>query len=112
MQATLAETMPSPSAGPEGPMVWLESGRGPIARGVVQLVSAEGAHIRLIGTTSIEPDDVLEVRLSFDRDSPTLGATARVLWIQESDDVTECELEWTHSGPQRDQLESMIAARS
>ena len=112
MAATMAETMPSPAAGPEGPRVWLESETGPIARGVVQLVSAEGAHIRLIGTTSIEPDDVLDVRLSFDRDSPTLGATARVLWVQESDDVTECELEWTHSGPQREQLESMIAARS
>ena len=112
MQATLAETMPSPNAVPEGPMVWLESERGPITRGVVELLSSEGAHVRLIGTTSIEPDDELEVRLSFDRDSPILGATARVLWIQESDDVTECELEWTHSGPQREQLESMIAARA
>jgi hypothetical protein len=93
-------------------MVWLENGRGPIARGVVELVSSEGAHIRLIATTSIEPDDELDVRLSFDRSSPILGATARVLWVQESDDVTECELEWTHSGPQREQLESMIAARA
>jgi hypothetical protein len=112
MQATLAETMPSPTAVAEGPMIWLESGRGPIARGVVELVSSEGAHIRLIGTTSIEPDDELAVRLSFDRDSPILGATARVLWIQEADDVTECELEWTHSGPERDLLETMIAARA
>jgi hypothetical protein len=112
MLATLAETMPSETVVPEGPMVWLESGRGSIARGVVELVSSEGAHIRLIGTTAIEPDDELEVRISFDRESPTVGATARVLWIQESDDVTECELEWTHTGPDRERLESMIAARS
>jgi hypothetical protein len=112
MQATLAETMPSPNAGPEGPMVWLENGRGPIARGVVELLSSEGAHIRLIGTSAIEPSDELEVRLSLDRDSPSLGATARVLWVQESNDVTECELEWTHSGPERERLEALIAARS
>jgi len=112
MAATMAETMPSPIPGPEGPMVWLENERGSIARGSVELVSSEGAHIRLLGTTSIEPDDELEVRLSFDRESPTLGATAKVLWIQEADDVTECELEWTHSGPQREQLETMIAART
>jgi hypothetical protein len=112
MAATMAETTPSPNAGPAGPMAWLEDGRGPIARGAIELVSSEGAHIRLIGTTSIEPGDELEVRLSFDRGSPTLGATARVLWVQETDDVTECELEWTHSGPQREMLEAMIAARN
>jgi hypothetical protein len=93
-------------------MIWLESGRGPTARGVLELVSSEGAHVRLIGTASIEPDDELDVRLSLDRDSAIVGGTARVLWTQESDDVTECELEWTHAGPEREQLETMIATRT
>jgi hypothetical protein len=93
-------------------MAWLENGRGPVARGEVELVSAQGAHIRLIGDASIEPGDEVDVRLSLDRDSPILPATARVLWTQEEDGVIECELEWTHSGPQREQLETMIAARA
>jgi hypothetical protein len=93
-------------------MVWLENARGPIARGMVALLSAEGAHIRLIGHASIEPGDEIDVRLSLDRESPILAATGRILWTQEEDDAIECELEWTHSGPQREQLETLIAARA
>jgi hypothetical protein len=110
--ATLVETMPAASTGPQGPIAWLENASGPIARGAVTLLSAEGAHIRLIGHASIEPGDEVDVRLSLDRDSPILAATARILWTQEEDDAIECELEWTHSGPQREELETLIAARA
>jgi hypothetical protein len=77
---------------------------------VVLVLSTEGAHIRVMGDASIEPGDDVDLRLSFDRDAPTVAATARVLWTREENDVVECELEWTHSGPQREQLEALIAA--
>jgi len=112
MQATLTERTPQPSTGPEGPMAWLETGRGRIARGAVTLLSQEGAHIRMMEVTSIEPGDEVDVRLSLDRDTPSVAATGRVLWTEETNDTTECELEWTHSGPARAQLEQLIAARA
>jgi hypothetical protein len=93
-------------------MAWLENERGPIARGAVALLSAEGAHIRLIGDASVDPGDEVHVRLSLDRESPILAATGRVLWTQDEDGVIECELEWTHSGPEREHLEALIAART
>jgi hypothetical protein len=110
--ATLVETMPSASSGPQGPMAWLETGRGPIARGVVELLSTQGAHIRLMGESSIEPGDEVELRLSLDRDSPTVAATGQVVFTQEVDGAIECELEWTHTGPERELLEALIAARN
>ncbi len=111
MQVTLTETTPQPPTGPGRPMAWLENGSGPIARGPVTLLSQEGAHIRLTEGASIEPGDEVDVRLSFDRDTPSVAATGRILWTQEADGTTECELEWTHSGPARTQLEKLIAAR-
>jgi hypothetical protein len=112
MLAAMVETKRSTFAGPEGPMVWLENEQGPIARGAVALLSAEGAHVRLIGDASIEPGDEVDVRLSLDRESPILAASGRILWTQERDGAIECELEWTHSGPQREHLEALIAARA
>lgn len=111
MQVTLAETTPSPFPGPEGPLAWLENGHGPIARGAVTLLSLEGAHIRMLDIGSIEPGDEVDVRLRLDRDTPSVAATGRVLWTEESDDTVECELEWTHTGPARAKLEELIAAR-
>jgi hypothetical protein len=110
--ATLVETMSMARPEPDEPMAWIEDGRGPIARGVVQRVSSQGAHIRIAGESSLEPGDDVELRLSFDRDEPTLAATAKVAFTQETEDGgSECELEWTHSGPEREQLEAVIAAR-
>ena len=112
MQVTLAQTTPSPFQGSEGPMAWLENGHGPIARGAVTLLSREGAHIRLLEIGSIEPGDEVDVRLRLDRDTPSVAATGRVLWTEESNDTIECELEWTHSGPARVHLEQLIADRA
>ncbi len=92
-------------------MALLENGSGPIARGPVTLLSQEGAHIRLTEGAFIEPGDEVDVRLSLDPDKPSVAATGRILWTQEADGTTECELEWTHSGPARKQLEQLIAAR-
>ena len=54
----------------------------------------------------------MDLRLSFDRDEPTVAATARVVFTQDAEGDVECELEWTHSGPEREQLEALIDARS
>ena len=110
--ATPVETMSTASTGPGGPMVWLESGRGPIARGAALLLTPQGARVRLMGDASVEPGDHVELRLGFEPGAPTLAATARVLLTREANDTIECELEWTHSGPEREQLEAAIAARS
>jgi hypothetical protein len=112
--ATLVETMSMARPDPEEPMAWIENGRGPIARGVVSRLSAQGAHVRIDGDSSLEPGDDVDLRLSFDRDEPTLAATARVVFTQEAEEGADCELEleWTHSGPEREQLEALIDARS
>ena len=110
--ATLVETMSMARPDPEDPVAWIENGRGPIARGVVERLSPQGAHVRLVGDASLEPGDDVDLRLSFDRDEPTLAATARVAFTQEAEGDVECELEWTHSGPEREQLEALIAART
>ena len=111
MQVTVTGTSPSLAGVPEGAMAWLETTRGPIARGAIMLLSPEGAHVRLLEVALIEPGDEVAVRLSLDRDTPIVAAKARVLWTQESNDTIECELEWTHAGPARVQLEKLIAAR-
>ena len=111
MLVTLTETTPSPFPDSEGPMAWLENGHGPIARGAITLLSLEGAHIRMLDIGSIEPGDEVDVRLRLDRDTPSVAATGRVLWTEESNDTIECELEWTGTGPARVKLEKLIAAR-
>lgn len=110
--ATLVETMSMARPDPDEPMAWIEDGRGPIARGVLARFSAHGAHVRIDGDSSLEPGDNVDLRLSFDRDEPTLAATARVVFTQDTDGEVECELEWTHSGPEREELEAAIAART
>ena len=110
--ATLVETMSMARPDPDEPMAWIENGRGPIARGVLARFSAQGAHVRIDGDASLEPGDDVDLRLSFDRDEPTLAATARVVFTQDAEGDIECELEWTHSGPDREQLEAAIAART
>jgi len=110
MQVTTAGTGHG-APGPPGPMAWLEDGRGSIARGAVTLLSPEGAHIRLVDVGSVEPGDEVDMRLSLDRQTPSLTARGRVLWTQDADGTIECEVEWTHSGPDRAQLEQLIAQR-
>jgi hypothetical protein len=110
--ATLIETMSMARPDPDEPMAWIENGRGPIARGVVGRFSSLGAHVRIVGESSLEPGDDIELRLSFDRDEPTVAATARVVFTQDAEGDVECELEWTHSGPERERLEALIDARS
>ena len=112
MQVTTAESTVHGAPGPQGPMAWLEDGRGSIARGAVTLLSQEGAHIRLLDVSPIEPGDEVDVRLRLDRETPSVAASGRVLWTQEVDGTTECELEWTHSGAERAQLEQLIADRA
>jgi hypothetical protein len=89
--------------------VWIEDGKGSIARGMVQAITESRALVRLSEADSVHSGDEVSVRISFDRDSPTLGAAARVLRIRASGGGTECELEWTNSGPERALLSSRIA---
>ena len=41
-----------------------------------------------------------------------VAAAGRVLAIRANGEEPVCELEWTHTGPAREQLESLIAARA
>ena len=111
MQGLQAETTPSAGAEPvESVRVWIEDGRGSIARGLVEVISEDRAFVRLTEAATVGSGDEVAVRLSFDRSSPTLAATARVLWIRADGETWECELEWTHSGEERARLGSLIAA--
>ena len=90
--------------------IWIESGDGTIARGVADVLSEDGALVRLDGRASAAPGDEVAVRISFSRRSPTLAATARVLWIRSARGEPACELAWTHSGPERERLASFLAS--
>jgi hypothetical protein len=110
MQAAQTETGRSPGADPaESVRVWIEDGRGSIARGLVEVISEDRAFIRLTEAASVGSGDQVAVRLSFDPESPTMGAAARVLWIRAEGGSWECELEWTHTGPERARLASLVA---
>jgi hypothetical protein len=90
--------------------VWIESGDGTIARGVADVLSEDGALVRLAGPASAAPGDEVAVRIAFGRTSPTLAASARILWIRSAREEPECELAWTHSGPERERLVSFVAS--
>jgi len=75
-------------------------------------LSNERARIRLTAAATLAPGDEVAVRLSFDRDRDTVAAAGRVLAIRANGEEPVCELEWTHTGPAREQLESLIAARA
>ena len=90
--------------------VWIEDGRGAIARGLVEVISEDRAFVRLTEDATLDRGDAVAVRLSFDRNSPTLAATARVLWLRPDGETWEAELEWTHTGPERARLASLVAA--
>jgi hypothetical protein len=102
-----------PGSDPPGPvMMWLEKGEGGIARGTAVALSRERASVRLTETASLAPGDDVAVRLSFDRNTDTVAGAGRVLTMRANGEAPVCELEWTHTGPEREQLESLINARS
>jgi hypothetical protein len=88
--------------------VWIESEDGTIARGVVEVLSENGAFVRLSAAASVDTGAEVAVRLSCGSRSATLGLAARILWILSTDEDTECELEWM-PGPDREALASLIA---
>jgi hypothetical protein len=109
----MVQTEGARGAGPdltESVRVWIEDGRGAIARGLVEVISEDRAFVRLTESAALGAGDAVAVRLSFDRSSPTLAATARVLWLRPDGEAWECELEWTHVGPERDRLASLVTA--
>ena len=108
------DTSPFPGMNPSGPvLMWIENGRGAIARGTADDLSREGARIRLTeASATVAPGEEVAVRLSFDRDTDTVAAVGRVLAIRANGGAPVCVLEWTHSGPEREQLEALIAARA
>jgi hypothetical protein len=96
---------------PEEPVrVWIENGDGAIARGLLQELSVRGAFVRLIGTTLVTSGNNVTVRIAFSSSAPTLGASARVRLVRPVGDAAECELEWTHSGPEREQLAMLVSS--
>jgi hypothetical protein len=106
------ETSPLPVAIPSGPvLMWLEDPSGAIARGTAVDLSRERARIRMTDTASLAPGDDVAVRLSFDQNTDTVAAAGRVLAIRAHGESPVCELEWTSTGPERERLESLIAAR-
>jgi hypothetical protein len=102
-----------PGSEPSGPvLMWLENGGGAIARGTAVELSRERARVKLTEVATLAPGDDVAVRVSFDRNTDTVAGEGRVLTIRANGDSPVCELEWTHTGPEREQLESLIAARS
>jgi hypothetical protein len=75
-------------------------------------LSRDRASVKLTETASLAPGDDVAVRLSFDRNTDTVAGAGRVLTIRANGEAPVCELEWTHTGPEREQLESLIDARS
>jgi PilZ domain len=90
-------------------MVWIESEGGSIARGVVEVLSEDGAFVQLSDAPELEPDAAVAVRLRCEPICPTLALAARVLWVLSRDETAECELEWM-PGPDRGRLGPLIAA--
>jgi hypothetical protein len=106
------ETSPFPGTNPSGPvLMWLENGHGAIARGAAEDLSKERARIRLTDAGTLAPGDEVAVRLSFDSDRDTVAAAGRVLTVLANGESRVCELEWTNTGAEREQLELLIAAR-
>ena len=110
MQALEADADRFPATGSGEPVrVWIENGDGSIARGLVEVISEDGACIRLTEDASVARGEAVAVRISFDRESPTLAATARVLSVRSNGETSECELAWTHTGPERVRLGALVA---
>ena len=106
----------NPQAGGDGEepvRIWIENVEGGIARGIVEVLSDHSAVVRLIGAEVITSGKDVTVRIAVSRNAPTLGGAAHVRWVKPAgDDTSECELEWTHTGPERDQLASVVISLS
>ncbi len=89
--------------------IWIEAEDGSIERGVVEVLSEEGAIVRLTDATSIGAGAEVAVRLAYDPRSPTLGLAARARRIVSAPGSSECELEWL-PGPDRAQLGPLVTA--
>jgi hypothetical protein len=94
----------------EEPRIWIEHGDGSIARGKITVMGADTAIVWVAGASSIKPGDAVAVRVALRRDARTLGGSARVVTVRGVADGAECELRWTHSGPERDELKLAAAA--
>jgi PilZ domain len=104
------EMSPSDDIAPrETVRVWIESEDGSIARGVVEVLSEEGALVQLSDAASVDTGAEVAVRLSCGPASQTLALVARVLWVLSRDETSECELEWL-PGSDRARLSPVIAA--
>ncbi|HUL75986.1 MAG TPA: PilZ domain-containing protein [Vicinamibacteria bacterium] len=89
--------------------VWIEDVEGTIVRGVAESVTNGGAHIRLAGHPEFGRGAGVALRISFDPESPTVAATARVSWIRAEDGQAECGVEWTGAHPG---VEEWLASRN
>jgi hypothetical protein len=81
-------------------MVWIEDGSGSIARGLAGAISARGARVRLAGPPSFEAGAEVALRICFERGAPTVGTTARVSFLRDDSEGSECGLEWTAAARQ------------
>ena len=87
--------------------VAMEGSRGPVGRGLVSNISSGGACLALAGAFDVGDDVIL--RLSFFQQATPVAATARVVWAGAAPrGGTRFGVTWTHAGPQRLRLESMI----
>jgi len=91
-------------------MVWIEDSDGSIARGVAEAVTAQGARVRLAGPPAFAQGAEVALRISFDREAPTVAATARVSFVRAAGAAVECGLEWTVPSKQRGAFEAWLAA--
>jgi hypothetical protein len=111
MHALAAETNSHSRIGQDEPlMVWIEHEDGSIARGLIAVLSSDGALVWLRGAEAVIAGREVAVRIAFSRSAPTLAARAAVKWVRRIDETAECELEWTHQGHERDQLAMLVAS--
>jgi hypothetical protein len=88
---------------------WLEGGDGSIVRGDVEVISEEGACLRLAEDVALDAGDEVAVRLRVDATSPALGLRARVVLLVGNGDTAECEVEWI-PGPELAGLSALLVA--
>jgi hypothetical protein len=107
MQALQTATGRDEAESREPIRAWIEGRDGSIVRGLVELLSEDGALVRLTASDSVGAGDEVEVRLSSSRTAQSLAVGARVLSMRSQDDTSECEIEWTR-GAERAGLASLI----
>jgi hypothetical protein len=89
--------------------VALESLRGPHGRGAIVNISEGGACVSLDGPFDV--GDEVSVRLGFAEQPDPVPAAGRIVWATARDrGLPRFGIQWTHAGPARQQLGSLIAA--